>query len=138
MKIPLPGGRRRAGPRRRRGRPRGRGCPVPHWSWRRSPPGKRGQTHTLLAQKAPGVFTVIQDCSFLLGRGKVDLSAKPLSVLKHERALRKQSAGEAGVSFAGVASVHSVVSSSLPPHGLQHPGFPVLHHLPEFSQTHVH
>ncbi|MXQ96958.1 hypothetical protein E5288_WYG017869 [Bos mutus] len=57
-----------------------------------SPPGKRGQTHTLLAQKAPGVVTVIQDCSFLLGRGKVDLSVKPLTVLKHERALRKQSA----------------------------------------------
>ena len=32
----------------------------------------------------------------------------------------------------------SVVSDSLWPHGLQHPGFPVLHHLPEFAQTHVH
>ena len=32
-----------------------------------------------------------------------------------------------------------VVSNSLQPHGLQHtPGFPVLHHLPEFAQTHVH
>ena len=33
---------------------------------------------------------------------------------------------------------HSVVSDSLWPHGLQHPGFPVLHYLPEFAQTHVH
>ena len=32
---------------------------------------------------------------------------------------------------------HSVVSDSLQPHGLQ-PGFPVLHHLPEPAQTHVH
>ena len=33
----------------------------------------------------------------------------------------------------------SDVSNSLQPHGLQHtPGFPVLHHLPEFAQTHVH
>ena len=31
----------------------------------------------------------------------------------------------------------SVMSDSLRPHGLQHPGFPVLHHLPEFAQTHV-
>ena len=33
---------------------------------------------------------------------------------------------------------HSVVSESLWPHGLQHAGFPVLHHHPEFAQTHVH
>ena len=32
----------------------------------------------------------------------------------------------------------SVVSDSLWPHGLQHPGFPVLHHLLELAQTHVH
>ena len=30
------------------------------------------------------------------------------------------------------------LSDSLQPHGLQHPGFPVLNHLPEFAQTHVH
>ena len=30
------------------------------------------------------------------------------------------------------AIVHSVVSNSLQPHGLQHPGFCVLHHLPKF------
>ena len=33
---------------------------------------------------------------------------------------------------------HSVVSDSLQPHGLQHTGFPVLQHLPEFAQTHAH
>ena len=27
---------------------------------------------------------------------------------------------------------------TLRPHGLRTPGFPVLHHLPEFAQTHVH
>ena len=27
---------------------------------------------------------------------------------------------------------------SLQPHGLSMPGFPVLHHLPELAQTHVH
>ena len=32
----------------------------------------------------------------------------------------------------------SVVSDSLWPHGLQHPGFPVHHQLPELAQTHVH
>ena len=30
------------------------------------------------------------------------------------------------------------MSDSSQPHGLQHPGFPVLHHFPEFAQTHVH
>ena len=30
-----------------------------------------------------------------------------------------------------------VVSDSLWPHGLQHTGFPILHYLPEFAQTHV-
>ena len=34
---------------------------------------------------------------------------------------------------------HYVVSNSLQPYGLQHtPGFPVLHHLLEFPQIHVH
>ena len=33
---------------------------------------------------------------------------------------------------------HSVVSDSLWHHGLSTPGFPVLHHLPEPVQTHVH
>ena len=33
---------------------------------------------------------------------------------------------------------HSVMSSSLRPHDCSIPGFPVLHHLPEFAQTHVH
>ena len=32
----------------------------------------------------------------------------------------------------------SVVSDSLRTHGLQHARFPVHHHLPEFTQTHVH
>ena len=32
----------------------------------------------------------------------------------------------------------SVVSNSLQPHGLQHPGSPVLHYLREFAQTHAH
>ena len=33
---------------------------------------------------------------------------------------------------------HSVMSNSLWPHGLQHTMLPVLHHLPELAQTHVH
>ena len=32
----------------------------------------------------------------------------------------------------------SVVSNALRPHGLQHARLPVLHHLPELAQTHVH
>ena len=32
----------------------------------------------------------------------------------------------------------SVLSDSTQPHGLQDPGFPVHHQLPEFTQTHVH
>ena len=37
-----------------------------------------------------------------------------------------------------VSSYCSVMSDSLRPHGLQHASFPVLHHLPELAQTHVH
>ena len=40
-----------------------------------------------------------------------------------------------------VSSVHfsrSVVSDSLRPHNCSTPGLPVRHHLPEFTQTHVH
>ena len=33
---------------------------------------------------------------------------------------------------------HSIVSSSLRPHGLQHARLPVLHHFPDFAQTYVH
>ena len=33
---------------------------------------------------------------------------------------------------------HSVVSDSLPPHGLQNARLPFLHHSPEFAQVHVH
>ena len=33
---------------------------------------------------------------------------------------------------------HSIMSNSLWPHGLNTPGFPVLHYLPEFAQLHVH
>ena len=40
----------------------------------------------------------------------------------------------------GIAAVvhHSVMSDSLWPHRLQHTDFPVLHHLQELAQTHVH
>ena len=39
-----------------------------------------------------------------------------------------------------ICCCYSVAQScpTLWPHGLQYPGFPVLHHLPEFAQTHVH
>ena len=40
--------------------------------------------------------------------------------------------------FSSVQFSHSVVSDSLRYYGLQQPGFPVLHHLPECAQTHVH
>ena len=33
---------------------------------------------------------------------------------------------------------HSVMSHSLQLHGLHTPGFPILHRLPEFAQTHIH
>ena len=43
------------------------------------------------------------------------------------------------LSFPSLLFSHSVVSDSLQPHGLCNmPGFPALHHLPEFAQTHVH
>ena len=45
------------------------------------------------------------------------------------------------LSSAGPSTVlfsHQVVSDSLRPHGLQHTGFPVPHHLPQFAQTHIH
>ena len=34
--------------------------------------------------------------------------------------------------------IHSVMSDSLRPHGLQHARLPVHHQLPEFIQTHIH
>ena len=40
--------------------------------------------------------------------------------------------------LSGAVQSWSVVSDSLQPHGMHTPGFPVLHHLPEFAQTHVH
>ena len=33
---------------------------------------------------------------------------------------------------------HSVLSDSLPLHGLQHVRLPVYHQLPELAQTHIH
>ena len=41
-------------------------------------------------------------------------------------------------SIFSVQFSHSVVSDSLRPHGLQHARLPVLHHLSELAQTHVH
>ena len=41
------------------------------------------------------------------------------------------------VQFSSVAQ-SCPVSNSLRPHGLQQPGFPVLHHLMELAQIHVH
>ena len=90
----------------------GQGLPCPTLVLAQKP-AREGwpDPHTLLAQKVPGVVTVIQDCSFPpghgkvdlsgvvtviqdcsfpLGHGKVDLSIKALSVLKHECALQKQ------------------------------------------------
>ena len=40
--------------------------------------------------------------------------------------------------YDSVQFSHSVVSDSLQPHGLQHSRPPVLHQLPELTQTHVH
>ena len=40
--------------------------------------------------------------------------------------------------FSSVKFSRSVVSDSLRPHELQQAGLPVHHHLPEFTQTHVH
>ena len=41
-------------------------------------------------------------------------------------------------TFTKLLFSHSVTSDSLWPHGLQHTSFPVLHHLLELAQTHVH
>ena len=43
-------------------------------------------------------------------------------------------------TFLNITSVVQLLSfvDSLQPHGLQHAGFPVLHHLLEFTQTHAH
>ena len=42
------------------------------------------------------------------------------------------------VQFSSVQFSHSVVSDSLQPHESQHARPPCYHHLPEFTQTHVH
>ena len=41
-------------------------------------------------------------------------------------------------SILVVVFSHSVVENSLQPHGSSTPYFPVLHHLPELAQTHIH
>ena len=41
-------------------------------------------------------------------------------------------------TLSSVQFSHSVVSNSLRPHDRSTPGLPVHHHLPEFTQTHVH
>ena len=41
-------------------------------------------------------------------------------------------------SFLLMLFSRSVMSDSLRPHGLQHARLPVLHHLPELAQTHIH
>ena len=43
-----------------------------------------------------------------------------------------------GLDVISVQFRCSVMSDSLRPHGLQQPGFPVHHQLPELAQTHVH
>ena len=43
-----------------------------------------------------------------------------------------------GLDTISVQFRRSVVSDSLRPHGLQQPGFPVHHQLPELAQTHVY
>ena len=42
------------------------------------------------------------------------------------------------IQLSSVQFSCSVVSNSLRPHESQHPGLPVHHQLPEFTQTHVH
>ena len=42
------------------------------------------------------------------------------------------------IQFSSVQFSRSAVSDSLRPHESQQPGLPVHHHLPEFTQTHVH
>ena len=44
---------------------------------------------------------------------------------------------EISTDFLWPFVVQSLSCVSLPPHELQHTGFPVLHYLPKFSQTHV-
>ena len=41
-------------------------------------------------------------------------------------------------NFTGVVAVHSVTQTLYDPMDCSTPGFPVLHHLPEFAQTHIH
>ena len=41
-------------------------------------------------------------------------------------------------TFSSVQFSRSVVSDSLRPHESQQPSLPVHHHLPEFTQTHIH
>ena len=51
---------------------------------------------------------------------------------------KKQWSGLKYIQFNSVQFSRSVMSDSLQPHELQHPGLPVHHQLPEFTQSHVH
>lgn len=59
MKIPLPGGQRRAGPWRRRGSPWGEGPLCPTLVLAQEPIRDHGQTHMLLERKATVIVTVV-------------------------------------------------------------------------------
>ena len=68
----------------------------------------------------------------LFNWGKIS-SSLDLGIKYKHNFLNKKTQRYASVQFS-----RSIMSDSLQLHGLQQPGFPVHHQLPEFTQIHVH
>ena len=68
----------------------------------------------------------------LFSWGKIS-SSLDLGIKYKHNFLNKKTQRYASVQFS-----HSIMSDCLQLHGLQQPGFPVHHQLPEFTQIHVH
>ena len=74
------------------------------------------------------------------GKGVVSISENRIRWPLTTKKMRERSCPEKIQLTFSLSSLFScwLVSDPLRPHGLQHtPGFPALHHLPEFAQTHV-
>ena len=73
-------------------------------------------------------------------RTKLELIYTPTLVIWSEFVVAVQSLSRLFAAHVtpSVQFSRSVMCNSLQPHKLQHASFPVLHHLPELAQTHVH
>ena len=93
----------------------------------------------LVVKNVPASAGDIRDTGSVPGSGRspgggIPWSGQTTSIFMH----RESHGWSSLVGYSPVQFSCLVVSDSLRPHGLQHAGFPVLHHLLVFAQIHVH